>query len=151
MKRILLVGIALILVITTLSCAIIKSWRNSYQSQLVEEINCGISPDDVNVELITDDRGGITGDGTTVYKLTIKEGFDTNKIDLEKWNNLPMDETVIYQYGIDDDPAGRYIRKPKSGKWRMVGKNKEFDMYGNIIIYVYDEEGRCFYIYKWDS
>lgn len=78
------------------------------------------------------------------------------------WNNmyylqildqmdLPINDSIVDYYMIDNQEAGRYITGVENGSWKIIGKNKEEGIYGNIEIYVYDADARCIYAYKWDS
>ena len=140
-----------IIVIITLPVILSNNLKNRRQGELVGKMNCDIALDDISVELLNDTRGGITGDGVTIYKLSINEGFDINKLDFSSWMSLPVSEDIVDQYMVDAQPEGRVICKLQRGNWKIIGKNKEFGMYRNIDLYVYDEDGHCFYIYKWDS
>ena len=83
-KLIVLITIVIVSIIVIFSLFVILSnnLKNSRQGELVGKMNCDIALDDISVELLNDTRGGITGDGVTIYKLSINEGFDINKLDL---------------------------------------------------------------------
>ena len=83
--------------------------------------------------------------------MSINENFDTREIDLSGWKSLPVDEEIIDYYMVNEHSAGRTISKLQKGNWKIIGKNKENGMYANILLFVYDEDGHCFYIYEWDS
>ena len=131
-KLIVLITIVIVSIIVIFSLFVILSnnLKNSRQGELVGKMNCDIALDDISVELLNDTRGGITGDA---------------------WMSLPVSEYIVDQYMVDAQPEGRIICKLQRGNWKIIGENKEFGMYRNIVLYAYDEEGRCFYIYKWDS
>lgn len=149
-KRVLFVIVS-ISVIISLFGILSNNLKNSRQGELVGKMNCDIAVDDVSIELLNDTHGGITGDGVAIYKLSINEDFDINKLDLSSWMSLPVSEDIVDQYMVDAQPKGRIICKLQRGNWKIIGENKDYGMYRNIVLYVYDEDGRCFYIYKWDS
>lgn len=117
----------------------------------IEYIEGDDSGSDVKIELISEDRGGITNDGVSLYKMTIKDKFDINEMDFSEWSELPISDSIVDYYMIDTQEAGRCITSVENGSWKIIGKNKEEGIYRNIEIYVYDEDERCLYAYKWDS
>ena len=64
---------------------------------------------------------------------------------------MPKSDSIEDYYMIDTQEAGRCITSVENGSWKIIGKNKEEGIYRNIEIYVYDEDERCLYAYKWDS
>lgn len=125
--------------------------KNIRYSQILDQMNCGVSLFDVKVEMISDDRGGITMDGITIYKASINDNYDLSLLDFSEWKDLPIDDNIVNYYMNGGLFMEYYISNLKNGSWKIVGKNKEDGIYSNIILYVYDEDGRCFYAYKWDS
>ena len=77
--------------------------------------------------------------------------IDINEMDFSEWSELPISDSIVDYYMIDTQEAGRYVTSVENGSWKIIGKNKEEGIYRNIEIYVYDEDERCLYAYKWDS
>lgn len=125
--------------------------NNVRYSRIIDQMDCGVSLFDVKVEVVRDDRGGITMDGITLYKIAIKDNSNLSSLDFSEWKDLPINSNIADYYMVDSQPAGGYLRNIRNGSWKIVGKNIEGGMYRNIILYAYDEDGRCFYAYKWDS
>ena len=134
-----------------LCAALVHFWDNMYYVQILDRMDCGVSLSDVKIELINEDRGGMTNDGVSLYKMTIKDKFDINEMDFSEWSELPISDSIVDYYMIDTQEAGRYVTSVENGSWKIIGKNKEEGIYRNIEIYVYDEDERCLYAYKWDS
>ena len=151
MKQNLIAGLILIILISGLFVVAIHIWNSRYDGKMIRQMNCGLTSSDVKVELLQEERGGLTGDGEAIYKVSINENFDTREIDLSGWKSLPVDEEIIDYYMVNEHSAGRTISKLQKGNWKIIGKNKENGMYANILLFVYDEDGHCFYIYEWDS
>ena len=151
MKEKIITGAVVIAAIIALFYTAIHFWRNTYYLQMLDQMDCGVSLSDVKIEMISEERGGITMDGVTVYKLSIKEKYDTGMIEVSEWNDLPISDSIVNYYMINAQKTGNYLFNLENGSWKIVGKNKEEGIYRNIELYVYDEDGRCFYIYKWDS
>ena len=118
---------------------------------MIRQMNRGLTSSDVKVELLQEERGGLTGDGTAIYKVSINEDCDTSEIDNSGWKSLPIDEEIVDCYMLNNYSAGRTLSKLQKGRWKLAGKNKVDGMYANILLFVYDEDGHCFYIYEWDS
>jgi hypothetical protein len=150
MKK-LITGSVIIVLIIAFCAALINLWDNMYYVQILDRMDCGVSLSDVKIELISEDRGGITNDGVSLYKMTIKDKFDINEMDFSEWSELPISDSIVDYYMIDTQEAGRYVTSVENGSWKIIGKNKEEGIYRNIEIYVYDEDERCLYAYKWDS
>lgn len=151
MKEKIITVAVVIAAIIALFYTAIHFWRNTYYLQMLDQMDCGVSLSDVKIEMISEERGGITMDGVTVYKLSIKEKYDTGMIEVSEWNDLPISDSIVNYYMINAQKTGNYLCNLENGSWKIVGKNKEEGIYRNIELYVYDEDGRCFYIYKWDS
>lgn len=150
MKKIITWSVIVALIIAVCA-ALIHFWNNMYYLQILDQMDCGVSLSDVKIELISEDRGGMTNDGVSLYKMTIKDKYDINEIDVSEWRDLPINDSIVDYYMIDNQEAGRYITGIENGSWKIIGKNKEEGIYGNIEIYVYDADARCIYAYKWDS
>ena len=151
MKKNLIAGLILIILISCLFVVAIHIWNSRYDGKMIRQMNCGLTSSDAKIELLQEERGGLTGDGEAIYKVSINENFDTREIDLSGWKSLPVDEEIIDYYMVNEHSAGRTISKLQKGNWKIIGKNKENGMYANILLFVYDEDGHCFYIYEWDS
>ena len=151
MKKKLIAGIILIIIISGLFAVAIHVWNSRYDGQMIRQMNCGLTSSDVKVELLQEERGGLTGDGTAIYKVSINEDCDTSEIDISGWKSLPIDEEIVDYYMLNNYSAGRTLSKLQKGSWKLAGKNKVDGMYANILLFVYDEDGHCFYIYEWDS
>lgn len=150
MKKI-IAGSVIIVLIIAFCAALIHFWNNMYYVQMLDKMDCGVSLSDVKIELISEDRGGITNDGVSLFKMTIKDKYDINELDVSEWRDLPISDDIVDCYMIDGQPAGKNLTGVKNGSWKINGKNKEEGIYRNIEIYVYDEDERCLYAYKWDS
>ena len=150
MKK-LIAGSVIIVLIIALCAALVHFWDNMYYVQILDRMDCGVLLSDVKIELINEDRGGMTNDGVSLYKMTIKDKFDINEMDFSEWSELPISDSIVDYYMIDTQEAGRCITSVENGSWKIIGKNKEEGIYGNIEIYVYDADERCLYAYKWDS
>ena len=151
MKKKLIAGIILIIIISGLFVVAIHVWNGRYDGQMIRQMNCGLTSSDAKVELLQEERGGLTGDGEAIYKVSINENYDTSELDVSGWKSLPIDEEIADYYMVNEHSAGRTISKLQKGNWKIIGKNKENGMYANILLFVYDEDGHCFYIYEWDS
>ena len=150
MKKFITVSVIIALIIAT-CIALIHFWDNMYYMQILDQMDCGVSLSDVKIELISEDRGGMTNDGVSLYKMTIKDKYDINELDVSEWRDLPISDDIVDCYMIDGQPAGKNLTSIKNGCWKIIGKNKEEGICRNIEIYVYDEDERCLYAYKWDS
>ncbi len=150
MKKFITVSVIIALIIAT-CIALIHFWDNMYYMQILDQMDCGVSLSDVKIELISEDRGGMTNDGVSLYKMTIKDKYDINELDVSEWRDLPINEDIVDSYMINTQKAGSYITSVENGSWKIIGKNKEEGIYLNIEIYVYDADARCLYAYKWDS
>ena len=138
MKK-LIAGSVIIVLIIALCAALVHFWDNMYYVQILDRMDCGV--------LLSD----VTNDGVSLYKMTIKDKFDINEMDFSEWSELPISDSIVDYYMIDTQEAGRYVTSVENGSWKIIGKNKEEGIYRNIEIYVYDEDERCLYAYKWDS
>ena len=81
MKK-LITGSVIIVLIIALCAALVHFWDNMYYVQILDRMDCGVSLSDVKIELINEDRGGMTNDGVSLYKMTIKDKFDINEMRL---------------------------------------------------------------------
>ena len=151
MKKKLIAGIILIIIISGLFAVAIYVWNSRYDGQMIRQMNCGLTSSDAKIELLQEERGGLTGDGEAIYKVSINEDCDTSEIDISGWKSLPIDEEIVDYYMLNNYSAGRTLSKLQKGSWKLAGKNKVDGMYANILLFVYDEDGHCFYIYEWDS
>lgn len=151
MKRNVFIGTLALVLIVCLLIRVFPILKNMHYSRILGQMNCGVSLFDVKVEKISDDRGGITMDGITIYKASINDNYDLSLLDFSEWKDLPIDDNIVNYYMNGGLFMEYYISNLKNGSWKIVGKNKEDGIYSNIILYVYDEDGRCFYAYKWDS
>ena len=91
MKK-LITGTVIIALIIAACAALIHFWNNMYYMQILDQMDCGVSLSDVKIELISEDRGGITNDGVSLYKMTIKDKFDINEMDFSEWSELPISD-----------------------------------------------------------
>ena len=151
MKKNLIAGLILIILISGLFVVAIHIWNSRYDGKMIRQMNCGLTSSDVKVVLLQEERGGLTGDGVAIYKVSINENCDTSEIDISGWKSLPIAEEIVDYYMVNNYSAGRTLGKLQKGRWKLAGKNKEDGIYANILLFVYDEEGKCFYIYEWDS
>ena len=151
MKRNVFIGTLTLVLMVCLLIRVFTILKNIQYSRILGQMNCGVSLFDVKVEMISDERGGITMDGITIYKISINDNYDLNEIDVSEWKDLPIDANIASYYMNGGRSMEYYLSNLKNGSWKIIGKNKEDGIYSNIILYVYDEDGRCFYAYKWDS
>ena len=138
MKKKLIAGIILIIIISGLFAVAIHVWNSRYDGQMIRQMNCGLTSSDAKIELLQEERGGLTGDGTAIYKVSINENYDTSELDVSGWKSLPIDEEIVDYYMVNEHSAGRTISKLQKGNWK---KN----------IYMTDPDGndkkdlKCFY------
>ena len=100
MKK-LITGSVIIVLIIAFCAALIHFWDNMYYMQILDRMDCGVLLSDVKIELINEDRGGMTNDGVSLYKMTIKDKFDINEMDFSEWSELPISDSIVDYYMID--------------------------------------------------
>ena len=59
MKK-LITGSVIIVLIIALCAALVHFWDNMYYVQILDRMDCGVLLSDVKIELINEDRGGMT-------------------------------------------------------------------------------------------
>jgi len=73
MKK-LITGTVIIALIIAACVALIHFWNNMYYMQILDQMDCGVSLSDVKIELISEDRGGITNDGECLVFRRLRKG-----------------------------------------------------------------------------
>lgn len=132
----------------------IHIWNATLDKQINTEIINGmdldVDEDEINIEKTSDTHGGFHGDGDSIFEITFKGEAVP---ELSGWKDLPIDEDISFAYGLEKHKEGKSIFNIQKGRWKLVGKNyyRDMEMYGNIILYIYDEEGKCIYAYKLDT